>query len=100
MQKLVEKRTNSLKNYKKTVGPKSVKISDVHTGTWRNNRPVIDFDKCIMCGICVDYCPCGVVKKNEQINIDYQYCKGCGVCVNECPKNAIDFPLEKDLEEE
>lgn len=85
----------------KLVGPCSVKISDVHTGTWRYRRPVIDHKKCILCGICADYCPCGVVEQaGQKMVIDYTYCKGCGICTVECPKKAIGFVLEAECGKE
>ncbi|MDY5842209.1 MAG: 4Fe-4S binding protein [Peptoniphilaceae bacterium] len=98
MQKLVEERLKNLSNYPKTVGPRSIKISDVQTGTWRMHRPVIDAEKCIMCGICQRNCPCGAIEPvHGKMNIDYYYCKGCGICFEECPKDAISFPLESEI---
>ena len=101
MQKLVQQRTKMLETLPKIVGPVSVKVSDVHTGAWRYRRPVIRYDDCIRCGICAEYCPCGVIEKQDnKMIIDYTYCKGCGICTVECPKKAIDFLLESDFETE
>lgn len=97
MQKLVEERMKMLSSLKMLKGPYSAKISDVKTGTWRKFRPVVDNDKCIKCKICIDYCPCGVMELNDEIEIDYTYCKGCGICVEECPKKAIDFIEEENF---
>ncbi len=97
MQKLVEERLKKLASMPKLKGPYSVKIADVPTGTWRQERPVPDAAKCIGCGICVEYCPCGVISQaapKAVVAIDYDYCKGCGICVEECPKQAIDFVPE------
>ncbi len=74
------------------------------TGTWRNLKPVINYDKCIYCMICWKYCPepaitlepiviDGKEKPNPVIN--YDYCKGCGICWNECPVDAIDIEEEE-----
>ena len=53
------------------------------------------------CGICAEYCPCGVIEKqSDKMVINYTYCKGCGICTVECPKKAIDFVLEADCEKE
>lgn len=101
MQKLVQQRMQMLENMPRILGPVSVKISDVHTGAWRYRRPVIRTTDCVCCGICSDYCPCGVIEKTEKgMRIDYTYCKGCGICTVECPKKAIDFVLESDCERE
>lgn len=97
MQKLVEERMKKLQSMRKLKGPYSVKISDVKTGTWRRERPVIDLEKCIKCSICVEYCPCGVIEKDEIVSIDYTYCKGCGICAEECPKKAITFVPESNF---
>ena len=81
-----------LETLPKILGPVSVKISDVHTGAWRYRRPVIIDDTCIHCGICAEYCPCGVIEKqSDKMVINYTYCKGCGICTVECPKKAIDL---------
>lgn len=101
MQKLVQEHIKKLSSLKQLKGPYSYKITDVHTGVWRYRRPVVKDESCIACGICVDFCPCGVIEKEaDSIKIDYTYCKGCGICVEECPKKAIDFPLESDCNEE
>ncbi|MEA5060222.1 MAG: 4Fe-4S dicluster domain-containing protein [Clostridia bacterium] len=87
-----------LESLKKLKGPYSVKRSDVKTGAWRHQRPVIDPALCIKCGICGEYCPCGVVDTaGERVTIDYTYCKGCGICVEECPKKAIRFVPEREF---
>lgn len=100
MQELVKQRTKMLETLPKIVGPVSVKVSDVHTGVWRYRRPVIRHDDCIRCGICAEYCHCGVIEKAEVMTVDYTYCKGCGICTVECPKKAIDFVLESEFEGE
>ena len=95
MQELAEERLKKLSSSKKLKGPYSYKISDVKTGAWRRCRPVVHHELCIKCGICSDYCPCGVVEQNEIVEIDYTYCKGCGICVEGCPKHAIEFVDEE-----
>ncbi|MEW5948487.1 MAG: pyruvate synthase subunit PorD [Thermodesulfobacteriota bacterium] len=68
------------------------------TGDWRSQRPVVDRDKCIKCGLCWVYCPdLAMVPAEEgyyKVNLDY--CKGCGICAKECPKDAITMILEED----
>ena len=76
MQKLVQQRMKMLEGMPRLIGPMSVKISDVPTGTWRYHRPVIRHDDCVKCGICAEYCPCGVIEKiDNKMVIDYTYCK-------------------------
>jgi pyruvate ferredoxin oxidoreductase delta subunit len=60
------------------------------TGSWRNLRPVIDYEKCNRCMICWKFCPDACIRiEDERPVIDYDYCKGCVVCVEECPVDAI-----------
>lgn len=60
------------------------------TGTWRNLRPVIDYEKCIYCGICWKFCPEPAIKIiDDKPVIDYDFCKGCMMCAEECPTDAI-----------
>jgi len=67
------------------------------TGSWRDQRPVIDQDLCKKCGICENVCPDSSVHEQDEIYfIDYDYCKGCGLCAYECPADAIKMiPEEK-----
>lgn len=59
------------------------------------HRPVIDKEKCIKCGICVNHCPVvgkAVTFKNGKNNppvYDYKKCIRCYCCQEMCPKGAI-----------
>ena len=64
--------------------------------------PIIDKEKCIECGMCVQICPLDVLR--FQINeenkkcavVKYPYeCWHCRACVKDCPVNAIQmrYPL-------
>ena len=65
------------------------------TGNWRTFRPIFT-DKCKACGICVRFCPEGIIEiKNKKAQTDYDYCKGCLICAEECPFNAIEKEVEK-----
>ena len=74
-------------------GPVASVYTSANTGSWRLERPLVDFEVCIQCGTCVRYCPAGIVtldkSKRECIQFDWYYCKGCGICANECPKQCI-----------
>ena len=72
-----------------------------------NGRSVIDQDKCIKCGRCVDVCAyhaiikqerpcaaaCGMNAIHSDVNgkadIDYEKCVSCGMCLVNCPFGAI-----------
>jgi pyruvate ferredoxin oxidoreductase delta subunit len=64
---------------------------EYHTGSWRSERPIWDFEKCIKCAFCWMYCPEGCIHQRDdgRYEADLDYCKGCGICANECPKEAI-----------
>lgn len=64
------------------------------TGSWRNIRPIINYEKCIYCMTCWKFCPEPAIKAEKfkedgkekyKPVIDYKYCKGCGICWTECP---------------
>jgi pyruvate ferredoxin oxidoreductase delta subunit len=63
------------------------------TGSWRTFKPIVT-DKCIACGICVQFCPEGCIEVKQKDGkkkavINYDYCKGCLICVGQCPSKAI-----------
>jgi len=54
--------------------------------------------RCLSCGVCnkcdrcLEYCPEGVLKRDDETGgyvFDLEYCKGCGVCMTACPRGAI-----------
>lgn len=55
--------------------------------------PLVDFDKCVFCGKCQDFCLSEVFsvdKKRKRLEIHLEErCWGCGDCVGWCPSNAI-----------
>ena len=54
-----------------------------------NKKAVIDSNKCIGCGICINTCPQQAISMNDAVKIDFTICNGCGICVEECP---VDVP--------
>jgi len=55
--------------------------------------PILEKDKCTVCGNCVDICPMDVFfgsKDNDVPVITYpEECWHCNACVMECPADAI-----------
>lgn len=60
------------------------------TGDWRQERPVLDLDRCVHCMLCWLYCPDSAIRAagGRVVDIDYDHCKGCGVCAAVCPPRA------------
>ncbi|HOB37488.1 MAG: 4Fe-4S binding protein [Methanomassiliicoccaceae archaeon] len=70
---------------------------DMHTGTWRTFRPVIDAEKCVLCYSCWKFCPdlsMIVREEGDYPSVDLLHCKGCGICANECRPGAITMERE------
>lgn len=57
--------------------------------------PVIDYEKCIECGACVDRCRNGVYdlkKVPTPVVVEADNCiEGCCGCANLCPAEAISY---------
>lgn len=52
--------------------------------------PVVDAQKCISCGICVNKCDFGAIQTPETAIIDESKCIGCAGCIAVCPQGAIE----------
>jgi pyruvate ferredoxin oxidoreductase delta subunit len=66
------------------------------TGSWRDQRPILDLEKCTTCGQCESVCPDSAIHVIAKVYvIDYDYCKGCGLCAYECPAEAITMIREE-----
>lgn len=65
----------------------------VRTGDWRNEVPVIDFDRCTHCMICWVDCPDASfeVADTKLLGVDLEHCKGCGICAEVCPVHCIEM---------
>jgi NAD-dependent dihydropyrimidine dehydrogenase PreA subunit len=61
----------------------------------KNWYPVVDFEKCVQCGTCVDMCRHGVYDKArapEPVVVFPEGCvQGCKGCGNRCPVEAIQY---------
>jgi NAD-dependent dihydropyrimidine dehydrogenase PreA subunit len=65
-------------------------------------NPKIDYDKCIHCGTCVDYCKLGayiIVDEHGEKKPIVKYPNNCVVlctgCEAQCPVGAISFPSKQ-----
>jgi pyruvate ferredoxin oxidoreductase gamma subunit len=67
------------------------------TGSWRVERPEIDYDVCTRCGICFVRCPDGAIALDADGYpvIDYEHCKGCMECWDQCP---VEGAIRKEKE--
>ncbi|MCW4051139.1 MAG: ATP-binding protein [Candidatus Bathyarchaeota archaeon] len=52
------------------------------------NQAVIDPEKCVQCGRCMELCRFNAI---TDYTVDSIHCEGCKVCVVNCPVEAIDF---------
>ena len=52
-------------------------------------KAVIDQERCVSCGLCIDLCPEHAISMHGTAIIDSDQCTGCGSCINECPNQAI-----------
>lgn len=58
-------------------------------------KAVLDKDKCIDCGICVDYCRFDAIEENaDGVSIVETLCEGCLLCARVCPQDAITIEEE------
>lgn|SRR5690554_2125444 len=98
MQKQQEKLINKQER-RNVYGPLSHIFCAANTGSWRLERPKVNFEECIKCGMCQRVCPVDIVEvrkdQEECVIFDFNYCKGCGICANECPKNCIEMVPER-----
>lgn len=57
-------------------------------------RVEVDASKCIMCMLCVEYCPAYVFSRsNDKVIADSSKCIECYGCVPLCPTGAIAVKL-------
>ncbi|MDD4839854.1 MAG: 4Fe-4S binding protein [Clostridia bacterium] len=65
----------------------------------KNWYPVIDTEKCVECGTCVEMCKHGVYKKGTKtpIVVNEEGCiEGCKGCGKKCPSAAIEYIGDKN----
>lgn len=102
-----------------SLGPKSCKFGCLGLGTCKdvckfdaitieNGIAIIDEEKCVMCGKCIEICPKSVIIRKpfkQEIIVECNSeefgknvkekcsvgCIGCGICAKACPVNTIVF---------
>lgn len=53
-------------------------------------QPVVDREKCELCGLCIEHCPPHVMAiENSRLTIDHRRCIGCFCCQELCPRGAL-----------
>lgn len=85
----------ALKNIGMGCGSRAGK-EEVHS----SGKPVVDQDKCIGCGKCIENCAHnGPHIENGKCTILKFKCTGCGRCVHVCPMHAIhpDYDIANDV---
>lgn len=54
------------------------------------------YDKCTLCGICIDSCPVNaLLHEDDKIVIDETLCTLCGICISICEEDAIEIEVER-----
>jgi ferredoxin len=61
----------------------------VGRATDRGVTAVVSADKCLSCGICVDFCPEQALAMAETVVVDPNRCTGCGSCIAVCANRAL-----------
>lgn len=101
MQEQQDMHMKELKKHR-VFGPVATVFGSMNTGSWRIERPVTDYEKCIKCGTCERVCPVNAIDvykdREECVVVDYDFCKGCGICVNECPTKCMTMIPERGEE--
>lgn len=80
-------------------GHSNTSVADVaYDSDWPSWFPVIDYERCVGCGQCADFCLFGAyTKKENTVYVENpQACKNnCPACARICPHTAIIFPKYK-----
>lgn len=69
---------------------------------WISWYPTIDWDKCIGCQTCIDFCNNGVFEWDDQnshpiVANPLDCVVGCNACAKLCDEEAISFPTKEEL---
>lgn len=57
--------------------------------------PIVNYELCMGCGVCYEFCPHGVYEANEEdsplVVQPIKCIQGCHGCENQCPSGAIHY---------
>ncbi len=62
---------------------------DGKTAVTKPVTPVVDHDKCTLCGKCEQVCVYDAIVIEGRVEISPDQCYGCGLCVSVCPADAM-----------
>ncbi|MBS3112970.1 4Fe-4S binding protein [Candidatus Woesearchaeota archaeon] len=64
--------------------------------SWRVQKPVIDYKKCIKCHTCWLLCPDSAYEIDNKgyTHANGKVCKGCAICAVNCPVHCITMERE------
>ncbi|OGI17161.1 MAG: (4Fe-4S)-binding protein [Candidatus Melainabacteria bacterium RIFOXYA12_FULL_32_12] len=62
---------------------------ETKTDFYSGKEAILDSDRCIQCGKCIELCRFNAISKDYEIN--RINCEGCGVCTYFCPNGAIEL---------
>jgi len=57
------------------------------------HSPIVDHEKCSLCGQCEVSCPYGAITAEEKLLIDKDKCFVCGLCISRCKRGALTMVL-------
>ncbi|MEW5866796.1 MAG: 4Fe-4S binding protein [Bacillota bacterium] len=64
-----------------------------------NYYSVIDPDRCLACGTCVERCQVHAISEPNGVDVvDLKRCIGCGLCVTGCPNGAAMLERKPEAE--
>jgi NAD-dependent dihydropyrimidine dehydrogenase PreA subunit len=54
------------------------------------SKIIVDYGKCDLCGLCVEYCPTHVFYiSGNKLVVDEEKCVECYACIPLCPRKAL-----------
>ena len=60
-------------------------------------KPVIDVEKCTLCGTCIETCPVSAISElSGKAFINSNLCIGCGECIAACKLDAVNINWKED----
>ncbi len=91
--------TNQINAFKEDNGARGSVSTVKYNDEWPSWFPVIDYNRCVNCGQCADFCLFGTYSKidGKVIVSNPKACKNnCPACARLCPQTAIIFPKYKE----